>query len=27
MATHDIKVMFHIEPYGGRNDRYADDIA
>lgn len=27
MAAHDIKVMFHIEPYGGRNDRYADDIA
>ena len=27
MAAHDIKVMFHIEPYGGRNNRYADDIA
>jgi len=27
MAAHDIKVMFHLEPYGGRNSRYADDIA
>jgi hypothetical protein len=27
MAAHDIKVMFHIEPYGGRNGRYAEDIA
>jgi len=27
MAAHDIKVMFHIEPYRGRNDNYVDDIA
>jgi len=26
MAAHDLKVMFHIEPYGGRNDRYLEDI-
>jgi len=26
MAAHDIKVMFHIEPYRGRNARYVDDI-